>query len=166
MELAAKGELGNREEALMKTTGVAIRWGGMWEEAGDLGKAAEVYEKGLQEVLKAIYEGKDVTKKEVMRSVAISMKIGDLCVLMGGKEDLKVAEERYTWCVQEMMRLKMTPGQLEKVKEELESGPKAKLEGEDKDDLETDLPSWAGDVQLVAGMERLGELYAKLGNIE
>jgi hypothetical protein len=151
----------------MKSSGVAIRWGGMWEEAGELGNAAEVYQKGLEEVLKAVHAG-GASKKEVMRSVAISMKLGDICVRMGGNEQLKIAEERYTWCVQEMMRLKMTPEQLEMVKAEMEGGLKeegAAAEGK-KDELETDLPSWAGDVQLVAGMERLGELYAKLGNVE
>lgn len=149
----------------MKSTGVAIRWGGMWEEAGNLGKASEVYSKALDEVMEVMASGK-ASRKEIMRGVAIAMKIGDLGVIMDGPEQLKTAEAMYTFCVQEMMRLKMTPAQLDKVKKEMEEGPRPKNEDGEKDELETDLPSWAGDVQLTAGMERLGELYAKLGNIE
>lgn len=56
----------------------------------------------------------------------------------------------------------------ERVKAELETG-KAETTKEaeaNKDDAEFDLPKWDGKVELVAGFERLAELYARMGKVE
>lgn len=158
----------------MRSTGVAVRWGAMWEQAGELNEAIAAYDKGLAEVLALVDSGTRLSKNEMMRGVAISMKIGDLAVLTGTKAGEKQAEERYSWCVQEMMRLGMTPEQLDKVRDELESqqtrgassAPVDAPSSSKTEQDETDLPDWLESVELVAGMERLGELYAKQGRVE
>lgn len=174
-ELAGKNELADdRETSLMRSTGVAVRWGAMWEQAGELNEAIAAYDKGLAEVLALVDSGTRLSKNEMMRGVAISMKIGDLAVLTGTKAGEKQAEERYSWCVQEMMRLGMTPEQLDKVRDELESqqtrgassAPVDAPSSSKTEQDETDLPDWLESVELVAGMERLGELYAKQGRVE
>lgn len=149
----------------MKTTGIAVKWGGMWEEAGERGKAIEVYERGYKEI-SDLMELDDVqlNENEIMRGVSLAMKLGDLWVEVGGKSGEKEAERHYVWSVEEMMRLSMSDGQKDKVKEEMEHGIVA--EGGDKIEKGMDLPKWLGRVELVAGFERLGELYSRTGKVE
>lgn len=153
----------------MKTTGIAVRWGGMWEEAGEFANAREVYDRAFHEVI-ALHslEGRG-TKEEVMRGVAIALKVGDLWVEEGKVGDEK-AEPYFVWAVEEMMRLGMTDVQKTAVGEEMLHGmpaPRAALEeGVEARDPGLDLPVWLGKVELVAAFERLGELYARAGKIE
>jgi hypothetical protein len=167
LDLASRGELGTAEQALMRTTGIVIRWGGMWEEAGELDKAVEVYEKGFEECRRVIEEVQ-AGRKEVMRGVAIAMKIGDLWMMQGGSEveKEKEAEKKYVFCVEEMMRLNMSKEQLEKVGQEMEHGEAAVKAEPEGGQEETDLPAWASQVELVAGLERLGDLYARMEKVE
>ncbi|KAK4691640.1 hypothetical protein P7C70_g9307, partial [Phenoliferia sp. Uapishka_3] len=118
LDLASTGSLGSREEALLKTTGVAIKWGGMWEAVGQISRAREAYELAWREVVDATdeKEGKNGTEKEVMRGVAVALKIGDLWVEENRDTE---AESYYVWAVQEMMRLGLSGGQKEKVREEM-----------------------------------------------
>ncbi|KAK4056924.1 hypothetical protein OIO90_002174 [Microbotryomycetes sp. JL221] len=163
-----------RQERVMRTSGVGIRWAAMWEQAGEVARAIQVYEQTLQDVLQAINNASaatasdEPTKQETMRAVAIAMKVGDCLVAVGSKDALKAAEERYTFCVEEMMRMNLSPQQRDRVKLEMETGqpaPETTLsKGTNPDDI--DLPEWANKTELVAGMERLGELYARQGNIE
>lgn len=162
LELASRGDFGTPEEALMKTTGIAVKWGGMWEDAGERGKARECYELGWREVVRLLEGQENEGEKEVMRGVAIAIKIGDLWVEEGSKGD-REAEKYYVWCVEEMMKLGMSEAQKNKVDEEVIHGIVAEKDAEDKG---MELPKWLGNVELVAGFERLGELYARAGNTE
>lgn len=167
LDLASQGGFGAREEGVIKTTAIAIKWGGMWEEAGERGKAIEVYDKAYKEVVDLLdLDGVKVSEKEIMRGVAVGMKLGDLYVEVGGKEGDKEAERYYVWCVEEMMRLSMTDSQKDKVREELEHGIVAEGGDPKGGDKGMDLPLWLGKVELVAGFERLAELYSKAGKIE
>lgn len=146
----------------------------MWEEAGETSKAVEVYQRAF-EAVKEVVEGQkkageEPTQQEKMRGVSFAMKIGDLLVLQGS--DAK-AEDSYTYCVTELMRMRMTPEQLDKVKVEMEGDVGIKVtetesmaEGKEEDEDKKDLPAWLGEVELVAALERLGELYARLGKVE
>lgn len=176
-DLFSTGQLApTREEAVKRLTGIAVRWGGMWEEAGELGKAVEAYDTGFQPVAALVdgarKEGWDeASGEETKRGASIAMKLGDLWVRIGGIEGEKEAERYYTWAVEELMRRNLTDGQKEKVRVQLEAqeqGKEVALE-EKKDDEDEDalkLPGWVGEVELVAAFERLGELYSKQGKIE
>ncbi|GAA5897638.1 hypothetical protein JCM5296_003744 [Sporobolomyces johnsonii] len=176
LELAAIGELGSTEEAVMRTTGIAVRWGGMWEEVGELGRAIAAYDTGFQPVAAAVEgykggEGAPPSRAEVMRGAGIALKLGDLWVGLGGPEGNHEAERYYTWAVEELMRLTLTDKQKAKVKAEMqrqEAGPTeataAPAKTDEQDDLE--LPGWVGEVELVAAFERLGELYSRQGKVE
>ena len=55
LDLFRTGELApEQDEALLRLSGIAVRWGGLWEEAGDLARAIEVYDTGFQPVAAAI----------------------------------------------------------------------------------------------------------------
>ncbi len=56
----------------------------------------------------------------------------------------------------------------ERVRAEMETGKAetAKEAEANKNDPEFDLPKWDGKTELVAGFERLAELYARIGKIE
>ncbi|GAA5875565.1 hypothetical protein JCM8547_007583 [Rhodosporidiobolus lusitaniae] len=181
-DLFSTGQLAeSREEALKRLTGIAVKWGGMWEEAGEFGKAIEAYDTGFQPVA-ALVDGfkkegwASASAGETKRGASIAMKLGDLWVQVGGIEGEKEAERYYTWAVEELMRLNLTEKQQGKVKEQMEKQEKQekgeKVEvGEKKPASEEDeealkLPGWVGEVELVAAFERLGELYSKQGKIE
>ncbi|KAK4051190.1 hypothetical protein OIV83_003012 [Microbotryomycetes sp. JL201] len=169
VSLANVNQLGtSREQALMRMSGIGIKWAAMWEQAGQLGRAIQVYELALQDVLKLSSGAQEPSKAETMRAVAIAMKLGDCLVAVGGKDAIKAAEERYTFCVEEMMRMNLSPVQRERVKAEMETGQARPAEGvaSDRPDDDLALPEWSNKVELVAGMERLAELYARQGNIE
>ncbi|KAM0787569.1 hypothetical protein ACM66B_003639 [Microbotryomycetes sp. NB124-2] len=167
--LASENKLGGtREQAVLRTSGIGIKWAAMWEQAGQLGRAIQAYEQTLQDVLKLSSGAQEPSRIETMRAVAIAMKLGDCLVAVGGKDALKAAEERYTFCVDEMMRINLSPNQRERVKQEMETGqaaPSSSVEN-DRRDEDLGLPEWSNKVELVAGMERLAELYARQGNIE
>ena len=108
------------------------------------------------------------------------MKLGDLWVQRGGgaspnSEATAEAERYYSWAVQELMRLNLTDQQRDKVKAQL-SAQEEPLKvpttisstepGRDEDEADLKLPSWVGEVELVAAMERLGDLYSRTGKIE
>ncbi|SGY48353.1 BQ5605_C001g00644 [Microbotryum silenes-dioicae] len=175
-----------RQERLIKTTGIAIRWGAMWEAARELGKAIEVYDKGFREIADLVDAALPAqlastststttattdmpTKLEIMRGAAIALKVGDLSCDLGGTEALVHAEERYAWALQELMRVNMTPAQLQQVDIEQRHGSPdhrvdpPPIEGSEGDN---DLPTWASKVELVGAMERLGGLYARQGKLE
>ncbi|GAA5935655.1 hypothetical protein JCM10213_003651 [Rhodosporidiobolus nylandii] len=177
-DLFSTGQLApTREEALKRLTGIAVRWGGMWEEAGELGKAIEAYDTGFQPVA-ALAEGykqegwAPASEGEVKRGAGIAMKLGDLWVRIGGAEGEKEAERYYTWAVEELMRLSLTEKQKSAVQQELARGAvvgeevkkEDKAAEADEDDLK--LPGWVGEVELVAAFERLGELYSRQGKVE
>lgn len=164
LDLESRGELD-----LMRTTGIAIRWGGMWEQVGQISKAREAYELAWNEVVERTKTGA-ATTDEVLRGVAVALKIGDLWV----EEKVDSEAERYfVWSIEEMMRLGMTDEQKQTVLEEMthdavpakvqrtaESGAKK------AEDDGWDLPKWLGKVELVAGFERLGDLYSRTGKPE
>ncbi|SCZ98776.1 BZ3500_MvSof-1268-A1-R1_Chr3-1g05612 [Microbotryum saponariae] len=174
-----------RQERLIKTTGIAIRWGAMWEAAGELGKAIEVYDKGFREIADLVDAALPAqlastststttattdmpTKSEIMRGAAIALKVGDLSCDLGGTEALAHAEERYAWALQELMRVNMTPAQLQQVDigqrhGSPDHGNPPPIEGSEGNN---DLPTWVSKVELVAAMERLGGLYARQGKLE
>lgn len=58
--------------------------------------------------------------------------------------------------LQERVRVVMETGKAETTKEKETN----------KDDPEFDLPKWDSKTELVAGFERLAELYARMGKIE
>lgn len=176
-DLAAQGALGTAQEALMKTTGIAVKWGGMWEGVGERAKAMEAYDLGWKEVCDAldaerstgegIQGSRKLSGEEIMRGVAIALKMGDICVEAGKAGDLD-AEKYFVWSVEEMLRLGMTEGQKSQVKIELEHGgvgPGKEPEDEKKDNG-LELPAWLGKVELSAGLERLGDLYTRSGRPE
>ncbi|GAA6027477.1 hypothetical protein JCM8097_007882 [Rhodosporidiobolus ruineniae] len=178
-DLFSTGQLASsREEALKRLTGIAVRWGGMWEAAGEPAKAIEAYDTGFQPVA-ALAEGyksegwAPATAFEVKRGASIAMKLGDLWVAVGGPEGEKEAERYYEWAVNELMRLNLTEKQKGVVKERMaaqEAGKKAEPaakkaeEGEEEDEMK--LPGWVGEVELVGAFERLGEFYSRQGKIE
>ncbi|KAM0749685.1 hypothetical protein T439DRAFT_348509 [Meredithblackwellia eburnea MCA 4105] len=171
LDLASKGGLGTKEESLMKTTGIAVRWGGMWEEAGNPSSAREAYELAFAECERRVAEG-GATHAEVVRGVGVALKIGDLWVDEGSAGD-KEAEHYYVWAVTELMRLGMTDSQKEKVQEAmvhhsvpLKPQATSSLEEKPKSTDSWDLPNWLGKVELVATVERLGSLYGRLGKPE
>ncbi len=84
-------------------------WGGMWEQAGQFERAAEVYQVGWEEIREAM-KGRDVGEDGVMRGAALAMKLGDCWVRLGRARDQE-AEKAYSWAVQEMMRLGMSDNQ-------------------------------------------------------
>ena len=176
LELAAQGKeggMGTPEESLMKTTGIAIKHGGMWEDIGEKGKAIDCYSQGWKEVCDALalertteegaVGGRKLSSQEIMRGVSIAFKMGDICVESGGKSGDKEAEKYYVWCVEEMLRSTMNESQKTRVEEEMQHGgvgPDApKSETAKQDGLE--LPEWLGKVELAGGLERLGELYSR-----
>ncbi|BGP39789.1 hypothetical protein JCM10450v2_003760 [Rhodotorula kratochvilovae] len=183
-DLFAQGKLApSREEALLRLTGIAIRWGAMWESVAETARAVDAYDTGFQPVAAVVdgYKldggagGSAPTTAEVQRGAALAIKLGDLWVkLGGGKEADSEAERYYTWAVQELMRLSLTDEQKAKVKAQLDAQdapppPAAEATSEEKKVSEDDdlkLPGWIGDVELVAAMERLGELYSRMGKIE
>jgi hypothetical protein len=174
--LFSTGQLApNREEAIKRLTGIAVRWGGMWEEAGELGKAIEAYDTGFQPVAALVdgfkKEGWAVaSSEETKRGASIAMKLGDLWVRIGGIEGEKEAERYYTWSVEELMRLNLTDKQKDTVKAQLDAQELGKeVEAEKKAEEDEDalkLPGWVGEVERVAAFERLGELYSRQGKIE
>ncbi|BGP07771.1 hypothetical protein JCM10049v2_003611 [Rhodotorula toruloides] len=181
LDLFHTGELGKtQEEAVMRLTGIAVRWGAMWEEAGELSKAIAAYDTGFQPIAALIDgfkvgEGAQPSVEEVKRGAGIAMKLGDLWIRLGGAEGTSEAERYYTWALQELMRLNMTDKQKQRVKDEMASqdapvpaaGPQASTKkGEIKDDETLQLPEWLNDVEVVAAMERLGDLYSRMGKIE
>ncbi|GAA6007902.1 hypothetical protein JCM10207_004918 [Rhodosporidiobolus poonsookiae] len=181
-DLFSTGQLADtREVALKRLTGIAVRWGGMWEEAGELAKAVEAYDTGFQPVAALVDGYKNegwapASEFEIKRGAAIAMKLGDLWVRLGGAEGDKEAERYYTWAVEELMRLNLTEKQKAQVKTELDAGAlvgdapqqqeKKKTEGAEGAEEEYKLPGWVGEVELVAAFERLGELYSRQGRIE
>lgn len=161
----------------------------MWEAAGDLARAIEVYDTGFQPLAAAVdAHNKQVgsatapTRKELQRGAGVAMKLGDLWAHSAGPnlagEAVAEAERYYSWAVQELMRLNLTDKQREKVKTELATQDQplavpvpASTEAvtpvagaDDGDDMK--LPGWVGEVELVAAMERLGDLYSRTGKIE
>lgn len=85
------------QEQRKRLTGIAISWGGMWEEAGEWEKAVKIYDRAWKVLLLAIEMGRErdnerggiglvvdgkggegVGGKEVMRAVQIALKMGDL----------------------------------------------------------------------------------------
>lgn len=167
LDLASRGELGSSEESLMRTSGIVIRCGAMWEAVGQLAKARENYELAWGECKDRIERG-GAGEKEVMRAVGVALKVGDLWVEEGAVGD-KEAEAYFVWAVETMMRLGMNAAQKEKVREEVVHGVvPAKGEEKTKEGREDgwDLPEWLGKVELVAGFERLGDLYARIGKPE
>lgn len=180
----------DQDEALLRLSGIAVRWGALWEEAGDLARAVEVYDTGFQPVAAAIEastkgqgQGEATTiaaptRKQVQRGAGIAMKLGDLWVQRGAganpnSEATAEAERYYSWAVQELMRLNLTDKQREKVKaqlraqdEPLEVSAPSPVAGIEDREADLKLPSWVGEVELVAAMERLGDLYSRTGKIE
>ena len=185
LDLFRTGELApEQDEALLRLSGIAVRWGGLWEEAGDLARAIEVYDTGFQPVAAAIEgftkigQGAAPTRKQVQRGAGIAMKLGDVWVQRGGgasptSEATAEAERYYSWAVQELMRLNLTDKQRDQVKAQLSAQeeplkvPISSTEpGRDEDEADLKMPSWVGEVELVAAMERLGDLYSRTGKIE
>lgn len=168
LALSAAGALGTPPEALLRTTGIIAKWGAMWESAGDFARASEVYAIGWDEVKALMRDNTgQVGEGGTMRGVQLAMKRGD-CEQRRGNVGEGEAERCYSWAVQEMMRLGMSESQKVRVLEELATGKEESL-GERKEhekDEEFDLPKWDGKVELVAGFERLAELYARQGRIE
>ncbi|GAA5825636.1 hypothetical protein JCM11251_000317 [Rhodosporidiobolus azoricus] len=180
-DLFSTGNLApSREEALRRLTGIAVRWGGMWEAAGEPARAIEAYDTGFQPVA-ALVEGfkkegwAPAAPSEIKRGAGIAMKLGDLWVGIGGPaggEAEKEAERYYTWTVEELMRLTLTEKQKELVSGQMQAQEKGEQlplpEKKEGDDLEDDLklPGWVGEVELVAAFERLGELYSRQGKID
>ncbi|GAA5939397.1 hypothetical protein JCM3775_001698 [Rhodotorula graminis] len=198
LDLYARGELApTTDEAIERLTGIAIRWGAMWESVADTQRAIEAYDTGFQPVAARVEAHQLATSSsssvtstppspvEVRRGAAIAVKLGDLWLKQGGGgggaavragEADSEAERYYTWAVQELMRLSLTDEQKAKVRAQLvaQDAPAAAAAGEaptDKkarkeDDKDLEVPGWVGEVELVAAMERLGELYSRLGRIE
>ncbi|GAA6058124.1 hypothetical protein JCM3770_005952 [Rhodotorula araucariae] len=181
-DLFTQGTLApTREEAVLRLTGIAIRWGAMWESVAETARAIDAYDTGFQPVAAlvdgykpgAVDDGRAPSVAEVQRGAALAIKLGDLWVKLGGSEADSEAERYYTWAVQELMRLSLTDDQKAKVEAELAaqdappaSVAKAPAEKKASEDDELKLPGWIGDVELVAAMERLGELYSRMGKIE
>ncbi|GAA5840608.1 hypothetical protein JCM5353_002084 [Sporobolomyces roseus] len=182
LDLHRLGELGkSREEALIRLSGIAVRWAGMWEQQGELGKAIEVYDLGFIPIAEVVHDGEgSASVGEIKRGAGLAMKLGDLWVTLGasevgvrGGEAQKEAERYYTWSVEELMRLSLTEEQKGKVKEKMqaqESGlpreEKLKEGREEEEEEGMKLPGWVGQVELVAAFERLGDLYSRQGRIE
>ena len=204
LDLYARGDLApTHDEAVERLTGIAIRWGAMWESVAETARAIEAYDTGFQPVAARVEAhqlgtasssssssgGAPPTPVEVRRGAAIAVKLGDLWLKQGGSAAAGVrageadseAERYYTWAVQELMRLSLSDEQKAKVRAQLvaqealraegegegegegeKKGDKGGKEGED----ELKVPGWVGEVELVAAMERLGELYSRLGRIE
>ena len=163
LDLASRGELGTPEAALLKTTGIMIASGSMWEQVGQLSKAREAYDLAWNEVVARTQNG-SAGQEDVLRGVAVALKIGDLWV--EDKMDAQ-AEPYYVWSVEEMLRLGMSDSQKDKVAEAMvhdavPAKPEAATKGEDG----WDMPKWLGKVELVAGFERLGDLYTRTGKPE
>ncbi|GAA5850194.1 hypothetical protein JCM9279_003562 [Rhodotorula babjevae] len=196
LDLYARGELApTQDEAVERLTGIAIRWGAMWESVAETARAIEAYDTGFQPVAARVDAHQlgggasnvnaPPTPVEVRRGAAIAVKLGDLWLKQGGSaaaaaagaragEADTEAERYYTWAVQELMRLSLSDEQKAKVRAQLaaqeapaaaageKKGDKGGKEGEE----ELEVPGWVGEVELVAAMERLGELYSRLGRIE
>ncbi|KAL8287395.1 hypothetical protein RQP46_003253 [Phenoliferia psychrophenolica] len=166
LDLAAKNELGSPDAALLKTTGIMVTCGSMWEQVGQLSKARDAYSAAWNEVVQRIATGA-ATTDETMRGVAVALKIGDLYVEENADAQ---AEPFFVWSVESMMRLGMSDSQKQKVQEELlHDAVPAKAEAAEKgkaSDDGWDLPKWLGKVELVAGFERLGDLYTRTGKPE
>ncbi|GAA5911444.1 uncharacterized protein JCM6883_005759 [Sporobolomyces salmoneus] len=170
------------DEGLIKLSGIAVRWGGMWESQGQLDKAIQVYDTGFQPIADHISSvsasGGGPSYELVKRGAGIALKLGDLWTLLGTsnpslmREAQSEAERYYTWSVQELMRLSLSPEQKEKVRQEMEnqSNPQLPKEVEQSKESEEEkgleLPGWMGEVELVAAFERLGDLYSRQGKIE
>lgn len=179
------GEL-NTQEGLIKLSGIAVRWGGMWEKKNELERALEVYDIGFQPIAHQIQStnqgssgGGGENYEIVKRGAGLALKLGDLWTLVGSTnpgvigEAQSEAERYYTWAVEELMRLSLTEDQKEKVREQMENQekgiqanpPPSEATGKDNKDG-TELPSWIGQVELVGAFERLGDLYSRQGKIE
>lgn len=175
-------------EALLRLSGIAVQWGSLWEGAGDLARAIEVYDTGFQPLAATVDayvkngRGPAPSRKEVQRGAGVAMKLGDLWVRRGGSafegggEAVAEAERYYSWAVQELMRLNMTDKQGATVQAEMAaqenpsatpaSAPAGGAQGSPDGEADSELPAWVGEVELVAAMERLGDLYSRTGKIE
>ncbi|GAA6023121.1 hypothetical protein JCM11491_000078 [Sporobolomyces phaffii] len=177
---------------LIKLSGIAVRWGGMWESIGQLDKAIEVYDVGFQPIADALEASNSLsvtgggggdsssappTLEQVKRGAGIALKLGDLWVTLGAtnpqlnRAAQSEAERYYSWAVGELMRLSLTPEQKRKVRSELDRQEKGEApapaeEKEKKEEKGIDLPGWIGEVELVGAFERLGDLYSRQGRIE
>ncbi|GAA5970999.1 hypothetical protein JCM3765_002290 [Sporobolomyces pararoseus] len=179
----SSGEL-NSKEGLINLSGIAVRWGGMWEKKNELERALEVYDIGFQPIAYQIQSTNQGSRGEnsvdiVKRGAGLALKLGDLWTLLGSMNPVAVgeaqseAERYYTWAVEELMRLSLTEDQKEKVREQMDNQekgiqsnpPSSDATGKDNKDG-MDLPSWVGQVELVAAFERLGDLYSRQGKIE
>jgi hypothetical protein len=178
-----EGSNDSKGQELIKLSGIAVRWGGMWETSGQIDKAVEVYDVGFQPIADYLDRqkfGKGGDYETVKRGAGLALKLGDLWTVLGGstpsltKEAQSEAERYYTWAVEELMRLSLTGEQKEKVKREMENQERGianapaeeekKKQGEEDKGME--LPGWIGEVELVAAFERLGDLYSRQGRIE
>ncbi|GAA5928947.1 uncharacterized protein JCM15063_004015 [Sporobolomyces koalae] len=191
LDLHKQGQLASstdREASLLKLSGIAVRWGGMWEQVGQLSKAIEVYDLAFQPIAHALEESKaaltsgSAAVEEVKRGAGIAMKLGDLWTILGittlglAQEAESEAERYYAWSVEELMRLSLTPEQKLKVKESMDrqnagtsaeqAPPSATASPAKEEDKGVDLPDWVAEVELVAAFERLGDLYSRQGRIE
>ncbi|GAA5908187.1 hypothetical protein JCM8208_000337 [Rhodotorula glutinis] len=200
LDLYARGELApTKDEAVERLTGIAIRWGAMWESVAETARAIEAYDTGFQPVAALVdahqlgtttSSSTATTERapspvEVRRGAAIAVKLGDLWLKQGGApgasragEADSEAERYYTWAVQELMRLSLSDEQKAKVRAQLDAqevgaraageavGDKGEKKGDKEEDKNLKVPGWVGEVELVAAMERLGELYSRLGRIE
>jgi tetratricopeptide (TPR) repeat protein len=184
----------SNDRGLINLSGIAVRWGGMWESTGRLDKAIQVYDTGFQPIADLLARGSGgggggggstIQVEEVKRGAGLALKLGDLWVTLGNSEPSlngeaqQEAERYYSWAVGELMRLSLTPEQRAKVKTEMDkqenpgraTTPPSMLAEEEKEkekEKETgiELPEWIGEVELVAAFERLGDLYSRQGRIE
>lgn len=130
----------------------------MWEHAGDFEKAREAYELALDEVKVDISKGAP-TEEVVKRGVGISLKIGDLWV-EEGKDAL--AERYYVWGLEELLKGGLDEKQAQKVND-IVAGREDLPESQEHDGEEN--PRWLKTVEVVGALERLGDLYARVGNV-
>lgn len=160
----------------------------MWESTGQLDRAIQVYDIGFQPIAHALEQykgggggGPGANYEQVKRGAGLALKLGDLWVTSGASdprmdgEAQSEAERYYSWAVGELMRLSLTPEQKLKVSEQMDAQEKGvpvaqevKTDGGIKKEEEKgmELPSWIGEVELVAAFERLGDLYSRQGKIE
>lgn len=132
-------ELERGDDGLIKLSGIAVRWGGMWEQTGQLDRAIQVYDTGFQPIADRLERHKlssvdgDVAAaagvvgfEAVKRGAGLALKLGDLWTTLGAatpslnREAQSEAERYYAWAVQELMRMSLTPEQKDKVKDEMD----------------------------------------------
>ncbi|TIC03062.1 hypothetical protein E3Q17_01052 [Wallemia mellicola] len=129
-------------------TGLQISLSNVYELANTPQNALAV----LQDALSSLLALESPSSSEQHRSIALSQKMGDLCLRFGQQD---AAEKYYEWGIEQMLKIGL--------KMDKNSEIKRATDGEVILVHELELPNWVSKSDLGASLERLAGLFAERG---